>query len=86
MVYGRKQWWLIGHPEKNVTGSWLPSMGKVLQKFYFHHNLKKNLDAAKETMEGVLGIWEKAGLPTSILRYSMLKLLKLVEDYEGLEK
>ncbi|KAG0711830.1 hypothetical protein GWK47_019770 [Chionoecetes opilio] len=88
MASTRKQWWLIGHSEENMTGSRLLSQGQVLRKFYFHHDLEKKTKAkaAKETVEEVLGIWEKAGVPTSTLRYNKAKLLKLVEAYEGLQK
>ncbi|KAG0719906.1 hypothetical protein GWK47_049535 [Chionoecetes opilio] len=70
---------LIGHPEENITGSRLPSKGQVLRKFYFHHGLEKKTkaEAAKETVEEVLGIWEKAGLPTSTLRYNKAKCSKM---------
>lgn len=88
MVSTRKQWWLIAHPEEKLTGSRLPSKGQVLRKFHFHHGLEKKTKgkAAKETVEIVLAIWDKAGLPTSTLRYSKAKQLKLVEANEGLQK
>ncbi|KAG0715495.1 hypothetical protein GWK47_011807 [Chionoecetes opilio] len=54
MASTRKQWWLIGHPKENITGSRLPSKGQVLRKFYFHHGLEKKTkaEAAKETDRG----------------------------------
>ncbi|KAG0719031.1 hypothetical protein GWK47_051321 [Chionoecetes opilio] len=79
-------WWLIGHPECQITRARLPSKGQVLRKFYFHHGIEKTKPvAAKVVIEAVLLIWGRAGIPTSTLRTAK-KLLSLVAKYESLQK
>ncbi|KAG0725700.1 hypothetical protein GWK47_004587 [Chionoecetes opilio] len=83
-----RAWWLIGHPECEITRARLPSKGQVLRKFYFHHGIEKKTKpvAAKEVIEAVLLIWGRAGIPTSALRTAKEKLLSLVAKYESLQK
>ncbi|KAG0719209.1 hypothetical protein GWK47_007340 [Chionoecetes opilio] len=83
-----RAWWLIGHPECEITRARLPSKGQVLRKFYFHHRIEKKTKpvAAKEVIESVLLIWGRAGIPTSALRTAKEKLLSLVAKYESLQK
>ncbi|KAG0730552.1 hypothetical protein GWK47_028008 [Chionoecetes opilio] len=83
-----RAWWLIGHPECEITRARLPSKGQVLRKLYFHHGIEKKTKpvAAKEVIEAVLLIWGRAGIPTSALRTAKEKLLSLVAKYESLQK
>ena len=84
----QRTWWLIGHPECEITSARLPSKGQVLRKFYFHHGIEKKTKsvAAKEVIEAVLLVWGRAGIPTSALRTAKEKLLSLVAKYESLQK
>ncbi|KAG0711472.1 hypothetical protein GWK47_020550 [Chionoecetes opilio] len=77
-----RAWWLIGHPECEITRARLPSKGQVLRKFDFHHGIEKKTKsvAAKEMIEAVFLIWRRAGILTSALRTAKEKLLSLVAN------
>ena len=88
MASTREKWWFLGHPEKTITGARLPSRGQVLRNYYYYHTLEgmTKPEAVKKTMENVFPFWEAAGSKTSRMDYCKKKLLKLIDEYDGLKK
>ena len=83
----RETLWLIGYPEKEITGARLPSKRNVLENFFLHLNNGQmtRADAAKKTIETVLPFWEKAGVPTRDISHCRKQVLRLVLFYDKLK-
>ncbi|KAK3931624.1 CWF19-like protein 2 [Frankliniella fusca] len=80
--------WLIGSEETCITGSKLPSKRQVLRFFMYQHRHegKKIRESATLTAREVLPFWERATIPTKLLKHIIPKIESLYDAYVRLKK
>jgi len=80
--------WFVGQAQDKIPSNMLPTSGDVLRTFfYYHHVCKKTLpESAKYSSEEVMGVWNKARIPTTYKPHVVSKLKALVEEYNLIKK
>lgn len=80
--------WLIGQQTEKLFANKLPSKKEAVSLLM---NYKKNIklpfrDALNSSIDDIMEVWQKAGIPTTQKYNAVKKLNKLYEEWQGLKK
>ena len=89
----KKYIYLIGFSKEHITGCKLPSIREVLRTYFFKiqtdtnkYQHKSCSVALNETIDEVLGFWNKAQIPTKQNKHISSQLQKCSDEWRRIKK